>query len=113
MISQTFNVEENKVPSVVFILPQGLRYSHLLIFYRPHHIDSNVKLRKLLYLSPLAKIYKTKSAELSQIFKVEENKVFQLFSIWPQGLISDMEKVESLPPADLHIQISAYVKLQI
>ena len=36
LFPQTLKVEENKVPLVFSILALGLRYSHFLIFCRPH-----------------------------------------------------------------------------
>ena len=36
LFSQTFKVEENKVPSVFSILALGLRFSHFLMYCRPH-----------------------------------------------------------------------------
>ena len=43
-------------------------------------------MRKWLYLSPRAKIKKTKGTLFSQTLKVEENKVLLVFSILAQGL---------------------------
>ena len=43
-------------------------------------------MRKWLYLSPRAKIKKTKGTLFSQTLKVEVNKVSLFFSIFAQGL---------------------------
>ena len=72
--------------SVFSISPQGLGYSHFLSFSRPHQLDAIVKFRKRLYLSPWAKIAKTKGTLFPSTFKVWENKVPLVFSILAQWL---------------------------
>ena len=86
MLSQTFKVEGNKVPLVLPIFDQGLRYSLFLIFRHPHQQGAILEFRKWLYLSLWAKIEKTKGTLFSQTLKVEGNKVPFVFSIFHQGL---------------------------
>ena len=78
-ISQALKVEGNKVPLVLAILAQGLRYSLFLIFCQPHQQGAILEFRKWLYLSPRVKIEKTKGPLLSQTLKVEENRVSLVF----------------------------------
>ena len=85
MLSQTFKVEGNKVPLVLPIFYQGLRYSLFLIFCHPCQQGAILEFRKWLYLSHREKIEKTKGPLLSQTLKAEENKVPLVFFIFAQG----------------------------
>ena len=85
----TFKVWENKVPLVFSIFAQGLRYSHFLIFCQPRQQGNILEFRKWLYLSPWAKIEKTKGTLFSETLKVEGNKVPLIFLIFAQGLRYD------------------------
>ena len=51
LLSHTFKSKENKEPSAFSILPEGLRYSHVLIFCQPFQIYDIVEFRKWRYLS--------------------------------------------------------------
>ena len=86
LFPSTFKVWENKVPFVLSILAQGLRYSHFLIFSQPCKQGAILEFRKWLYFSLWAKIEKTKGILFSQTLKVEENKVPLVFSILALGL---------------------------
>ena len=79
LFSSTFKVRENKEPLVFSILAQGLRYSHFLIFCQPRQQGNILEFRKWLYLSPWAKIEKTKGTLFSETLKVEGNKVPLIF----------------------------------
>ena len=86
LFSSTLKVWKNKEPFVFSILAQGLRYSHCLIFCQPRQQGAILEFRRWLYLCPRVKIEKTKVPLLSQILKVEENKVSLFFSIFAQEL---------------------------
>ena len=85
MFSQTLKVEENKVSLFLSIFAQELRFSLFLLFCQPRQQGAILKFRKWLYLSPWAKIEKTRGYLFSQTLKVEENKVSLVFSIFAQG----------------------------
>ena len=51
LLSQTFEVEGNKMPLVSSIIDQRLRYSLFLIFCHPHQQGNILEFRKWLYLS--------------------------------------------------------------
>ena len=70
LFSQTLKVEEKKVPLVFLILALGLRYSNFLLFCQPRQQGGRQKLKTWLYLSPRAKIEKTKGTLFSSTFKV-------------------------------------------
>ena len=89
LFSQTLKVEENKVSLFFSIFAQGLRYSHFLIFCQPRQQGNILEFRKWLYLSPWAKIEKTKGTLFSETLKVEGNKVPLIFLIFAQGLRYD------------------------
>ena len=74
------------MPLVFSIFAQGLRYSHFLNSRMLPCWRGWQKMRKWLYLSPWAKIEKTKGSLFSQTLKVEENKVSLVFSIFAQEL---------------------------
>ena len=67
---QTLKVEENKVSLVFSIFAQELRFSLFLLFCLPRQQAAILKFRKWLYLSPRAKIEKTKGTLFSSTFKV-------------------------------------------
>ena len=82
----TLKVWENKVPSVFSILAQRLRYRPFLnLVIAPCWLDWQ-KIRKRLYLSPWAKIFKIKGTLFPSTFKVGENKVPLVFLILVQRL---------------------------
>ena len=66
-----------------------MRYSHFLIFFQPRQRGNIREFRKWLYLSPWAKIEKTKGALFFETLKVEGNKVPLIFLIFEQGLRYD------------------------
>ena len=77
--SSTFKFWESKVPSVFSILAQRLIYSHFLI----SRMSPCWSWR--LYLSPEAKIEKTKGTLFSSTFKVWESKVPLVFYSFDYG----------------------------
>ena len=79
MFSQTLKVEENKVPLVFSILALGLKYSHFLIFCRPHRKGPSKSLENGYVSAPESKLKKTKGTLFSSTFKVGENKVPLVF----------------------------------
>ena len=51
LLSQTLKVEENKVPLILPMFAQGLRYSLFFIFCQQHHQGAILEVRKCLYFS--------------------------------------------------------------
>ena len=86
LFSQTLKVERNKVPSILLIFAQGLRYSHFLNLRMTPLWQGWQKRRKRLYLSSWAKIEKNKGTLFSSSLKVWKSKVPLVFSILAQGL---------------------------
>ena len=101
LLSQTFEVEGNKMPLVSSIIDQRLRYSLFLIFCHPHQQGNILEFRKWLYLSLWVKIKKTKGTLFSQTLKVEGNKVPFVFSIFDQGLRYGQSKNFEVFPFDV------------
>ena len=101
LLSQTFEVEGNKVPLVLPIFDQGLRYSIFLIFCHPRQQGAILEFRKWLYLSLWTKIKKTKGTLFTRTLKVEGNKVPFVFPIFDQGLRYGQSKNFEVFPFDV------------
>ena len=76
------------MPLVFSILARMLRYSPFLNLSMALCWHDWQKIRKRLYLSPWAKILKTKDTLFPSTFKVWESKVPLVFSIFSQGMWS-------------------------
>ena len=106
LFSQTLKVEENKVSLVFSIFVQELRFSLFLFFCQTRQQGAILKFRKWLYLSPWAKIEKTKGSVFSQTLKVEENKVSLVFFNFCSGAeIQPFSPFLSTTSARCHPQI--------